>query len=227
MGAEAFVEEHPWAKDVGVALNVDCEGQTGGAVRINDVSPDNEWLISQLTRRRPKRARPPPSFRTSTACSRPVEPTTSPQSSRLPAYPGFLASSDGGPIYHDSVLDDPAHVHLDSLQHQGTYALAFVRRFGSLDLTVAHHGAAVYFNAVGNHLLVHYPTSWVLPLAILAALAWACALVFGLRWRQVSVRGVLLGALASLIVVAAMAAMGSLLLASDDDHLPAVHEVGR
>jgi len=210
MGSEAFVREHPWAKDVGVALNVDCEGLIGRAVRINNVSPDNEWLISELTDAAPNayatsfipdfdRVFPPGGGDDFTTVFKPA------------GIPGFLASSDGGPIYHVSVLEDPAHVHLDSLQHQGTYALAFARRFGSLDLTVAHHGAAVYFNAVGNHLMVVYPTSWVLPLAIPAALAWACALVFGLRWGQVSPRGVLLGTLATLLVMGAMAATGSLL----------------
>ena len=210
MGSEAFVREHPWAKDVGVALNVDCEGLTGGAVRINDVSPDSEWLISELTGAAPNAYATSfiPDFDRVFPTGGANDFTTV---FKTAGIPGFLASSDGGPIYHVSVLEDPAHVHLDSLQHQGTYALAFARRFGSLDLTVAHHGAAVYFNAVGNHLMVVYPTSWVIPLAILAALAWACALVFGLRWGQVSVRGILLGVLASLIVIAAMAAMGFLL----------------
>lgn len=210
MGSEAFVREHPWAKDVGVALNIDCEGLIGGAVRINDVSPDSAWLISELT------GAAPDAFATSFI---PEFDRVFPSGGandfstvfKTAGYPGFLASSDGGPIYHVSVLEDAAHVHMDSLQHQGTYALAFARRFGSLDLRAAHHGAAVYFNALGNHLMVIYPTGWVVPLTILAALAWACALVFGLRWGQVSPRGVLLGALASLIVMAAMAGMGSLL----------------
>ena len=29
MGAEAFVEEHPWAKDVGLVLNLEARGRAG------------------------------------------------------------------------------------------------------------------------------------------------------------------------------------------------------
>ena len=45
----------------------------------------------------------------------------------------------------------------------------------------------------------------------LAGLVWVGALVFGRRWKQVSLRGVLLGALASLLVVAVLAGVGYLL----------------
>ena len=29
MGAEAFVDEHPWAKDVGLALDLEARGRSG------------------------------------------------------------------------------------------------------------------------------------------------------------------------------------------------------
>ncbi|MEI8190469.1 MAG: hypothetical protein WCI75_12205, partial [candidate division NC10 bacterium] len=64
---------------------------------------------------------------------------------------------------------------------------------------------------LGNHLLVHYPQSWMFPLVVLGGLVWAGALVFGLRGKQVSRRGVLLGALASLLVAAVLAGVGYLI----------------
>jgi hypothetical protein len=121
-------------------------------------------------------------------------------------YPGVEIGCRGDARYH-SVMDAPASVHLDSLEHQGLYAVSLARRFGDLDLAAAHRGTAVYFNAVGNRLLVHYPQSWAVPLVVLAALVWVGALAFGLRWKQVSLRGVLLGAVASLLVVLVLAAV--------------------
>jgi len=208
MGAAAFVEEHPWAKDVGVVLNFDGAGQTGPNLA-SDISPDNDWLISQLGNAAPYPLASSlfPDVRRLLGASDDNDFSTILKGSH---YPGFVIGSAGSTAYWHTVLDDPAHVHLDSLQHQGSYALSLARRFGDLDLTAAHRGTAVYFNVLGDHLLVHYPQSWVFPLVALAALVSIGALVFGLRWTQVSWRGVLLGALASLLVVAVLAGVGYL-----------------
>ena len=48
MGAIAFVDEHPWAKDVGVVLNLDAEGQSGQPNQVSDIGPNDDWLITQL-----------------------------------------------------------------------------------------------------------------------------------------------------------------------------------
>ena len=206
MGAAAFVEEHPWAKDVGVVLNLDPEGLDGLPNLVSDLSPDDGWLISQLAQAAPD----------------PLPSSVQPEAYRRlgggsdftvfkdVGYPGFLVGATGGAAYH-TVLDDPAHIHLDSLQHQGSYALSLARRYGELDLTAVHHGNAVYFSILGTRLLVHYPSSWVFPLVVLAGLVWVGALVFGLRWQQASLRGVLLAALASLLVVAVLAGVGFVL----------------
>jgi len=207
MGAIAFVDDHPWAHDVGVVLNLDAEGQSGQPNQISDIGPNDGWLISQLAQADldPLASSVLPEF------YRRVEQGGNDFTTvfREAGYPGFLVGASGGAAYH-TVLDDPAHIHLDSLQHQGSYALSLARRFGALDLTAAHRGNAVFFNVFGTHILVHYPQGWIFPLVILAALVWVGALVFGLRRKQASLRGVLLGALASLLVVAVLIAAGHL-----------------
>jgi len=208
MGAAAFVEEHPWAKDVGAVLNFDGAGQTGPNMA-SDISPDNDWLIGQFAQAAPD----PLASSLFPDVRRLLRETDDNDFSTIlerSGYPGFVIGSAGSTAYYHTVLDDPAHVHLDSLQHQGSYALSLVRRFGRLDLTAVHRGIAVYFNVLGDHLLVHYPQGWAFPLVALAALVWIGALVFGLRWKQVSWRGVLLGALASVLVVAVLAGVGYL-----------------
>ena len=206
MGAAAFVEEHPWAKDVGVVLNFDPDGLTGRPVSIDDISPNDGWLIAQYA----------------AAALDPLASSIGPDVYRLlptgsdltvfkdAGYPGIEFGGNGGGAYH-TVLDDPAHVSLGSLQHQGAYALSLARRFGDLDLTAAHRGDAVYFTVPGTHRLVHYPQSWIFPLVALAGLVTVGALVLGQRWQQVSTRGVLLGLLASIVVVGVLAGVGKLL----------------
>ena len=47
-----FTEEHPWAKDVGVVLNLDARGNSGPSYMF-ETSEGNGWLIEQLARALP------------------------------------------------------------------------------------------------------------------------------------------------------------------------------
>ena len=145
MGAEAFVREHPWAKDVGVVINIDPAGQLGPDT-VTDISPDDYWLISQVSQVVPDplaNSLMPEVYRGSGSGN---DFTTV---FRTAGYPGVEIGCRGGAYYH-TPLDTSASVHLDSLQHQGLYALSLARRFGDLDLTASHSGNAVYFNASGT-----------------------------------------------------------------------------
>ena len=68
------------------------------------------------------------------------------------------------------MLDTVAHIDPGSLQHQGEYALSLTRVFAAGDLASPRGGETVYFNLVGG-LLVVYPRSWALPLAVVLAAA--------------------------------------------------------
>ena len=49
MGARAFINEHPWAKDIGVVLNFEARGSEGPALMF-ETSDGNGWLIRELAR---------------------------------------------------------------------------------------------------------------------------------------------------------------------------------
>ena len=50
LGAHAFATEHPWMKDVGLALNFEGMG-TGGPAELYDSSPQNGWLTTEFLAR--------------------------------------------------------------------------------------------------------------------------------------------------------------------------------
>ena len=45
-GSRLFVDEHPWAKEVGVVLNFDARGNSGPSIMF-ETSDGNGWLIDQ------------------------------------------------------------------------------------------------------------------------------------------------------------------------------------
>ena len=206
MGAAAFVEEHPWAKDVGLVLDFEARGRSGPEYTF-ETSPDNNWLISQYAQAAPY----PLASSLMYEIYRQLPNDTDFTVFKDAGYAGLNFAAIGDSAYYHTALDNAENVDLGSLQYQGSYALALIRHFGDLDLADAHGGDAVYFNALGNYLFIHYPQAWVFPLVVLAGLLWVGALVFGRRWKEVSLRGVLLGALTSLLVVAILAGLGFLL----------------
>lgn len=186
IGARVFRDQHPWARDIGLALNFEARGTTGPSL-MYETSPGNNRLISALA------ATPHPrAFSFSAAVYR-----------RMPNNGDLTVFMQGGMQglnfayidraydYH-SPNDNLAHVDFRSLQHHGSYALALARRFG--DAGVPHRAGTgeVYFSLFGD-IFVHYSTPVALALAGLAVsllvAAWAAA---ALR-RRLRVGGAALG----------------------------------
>ena len=127
LGASAFVQQHPWAKDVGVVLNFEARGDHGPSIMFQ-TSDGNGWLIDELAE----------------TVSRPVANSLSADIYKLlPNETDFtvfkqagmnglnFAYIEGVASYHSS-LDNMANLDERSLQHHGMYALALARRLWEL-----------------------------------------------------------------------------------------------
>lgn len=204
LGAEAFFDLHPWAREVGAVINMDNRG-TGGAALMFQTSPRNGALIAQLPDH-PSAARAnavmndlyrllPNDTDLSVAIDR--------------GYAGInLALIEGYPRYH-SPEDDLAHLDLRSVQQEGETALLLSRRLSRLDLRQAPEPDQVYFNLpfLG---LIHYPARqspiWAGGVLLLTLLL----LVIAVRRHQATPSR-LLGGLGVLLVLLALAgAIGEL-----------------
>ncbi|MEU4159609.1 M28 family peptidase [Actinoplanes sp. NPDC026670] len=165
-GAKAFVEQHPLARNGGVALNLEARGSSGPAIMF-ETSAGNAQLVETY-------AQTPYPVGTSFAVEiyrlLPNDTDFTPfRESAL--FQGLnTAYIDGAAVYH-APTDKPEAMDRDSLQHHGANALALTREFGALDLRELKNGGgdATYFPAPG--LLVRYPGALVWPLAVLALVA--------------------------------------------------------
>lgn len=200
-GARAFVDQHPWAKDVGVVLNFEARG-SGGQSLMFETSDDNKWLVQELSQ----------------AAPRPVANSLSyeiykrlPNDTDLTVFKraGFdalnFAFIEGIGRYH-TPADTVENIDERSLQHHGSYALALARRFGAATYVRAREGNSVYFNLVGP-TLIRYPASLVIPLAAAVLLAFAFVLFVGFRKRLLTLRGVIFGWLALLVSMVTTSAL--------------------
>jgi hypothetical protein len=207
LGANAFVDEHPWARDVGVVLNFDARGNSGPSMMF-ETSQSNGWLIQEFAKAAPY----PVANSLSVEVYRLLPNSTDFTVFNSHGLPGLnFAYIDGYPSYHTR-LDTAQTFDERSLQHHGSYALALTRQFGGLDLRQSAQPDRVYFDLLGL-FLVHYSKFWVLPLAIFALILFVALVVIGLKFRILTLPGIALGCVALLAATVLVAGIEKLLWA--------------
>jgi hypothetical protein len=189
LGAIAFIENHPWAQEIGMVLNFEGLGSSGPSL-LFETGPNSGWMVKEMGQ----------------VVSHPVGQSWFYEIYRLTPIGTDLTwfSKEGisgmnfgywakGTAYH-SMLDNPQTIDLRSLQHHGSYALALTQQFGNQDLneTRTSTGDAVYFSLFPG-MLISYPSGWALPLAILAGLLLVGISIVGNRSKQVTIWGALKG----------------------------------
>jgi hypothetical protein len=205
LGAQAFVEQHPWAKEVGLVLNFDTGGDTG-TVYTYETSPGNARLISEYAQVVPYPAAS--SMMDEMYSAMPNESDFTPF--KRAGMQGFNFAHIGAKFRYHTMMDNSANLDHGSIQHQGSYALSLTRHFGNLDLSnLRQDSNPIYFNIF--NLLVHYPEFWALPIAILTALIFIGLVILAWRRKEVGAVGLLLGALAFLLNLAVSAGIAWLI----------------
>lgn len=204
LGARAFVAEHPWAKEVEIALNFEARGNGGPSVMF-ETSPKNGALIRALAK----------------ATSHPLGNSLSyeiykrlPNSSDFTVFKaaGWLGMNFAyinGLTHYHTQLDNPENVDARSLQHHGSYALALSRYFGAAVPAAKSEDDAIYFDALG-FLLVRYPAWLAGPFAFGVLLLFSAVIWLGFRRGKLTGPGVIKGALLFFVsLIAAAAAVGA------------------
>jgi len=206
LGAQAFVEQHPWAKEVGLALNFDTGGDTG-IVYTYETSPGNARLISEYAKAVPRPAASSMMYAVYSAM--PNESDFTPF--KRAGFQGLNFAHLGGKFRYHTLTENPANLDPGSIQHQGSYAMSLTRHFGNLDLSnLRQDDSPVYFDILSLALII-YPEAWALPFAILAALILIGLVILGWRRKQVRLIWLLLGALAYLVTILLSAGIAWLL----------------
>ena len=175
LGARAFVREHPWAADIGLAINFEARGTSGPSIMF-ETSRGNGPLVRAFAASAP---RPQATSFAVTVYRR--MPNGTDLSVFLEAgMQGLNFAFIGGPRDYHTPQDSPAHLDPRSLQHHGSSALALARYFGRAGVPEMGRTDAVYFNAPGSGLVV-YSQRTARAAAVLALLFLIPAGVVGFR----------------------------------------------
>lgn len=199
LGASAFVGEHPWAKDIRVAVNLDSRG-TSGPSQLFETSPENGRLIALYA----ASARHPYgsslTYEIYKRLPNDTDMTMFKKAGIAVMNFGFIGNWQA---YH-TPLDNAEQLDSASLQQSGEHVLALARALGKADLGQMRERDAV-FASIPPGIFLHYSGNWTWVLVALCAAVflavsfWANG-AFQTRWTQI-----LAGFLASLGIVAVFA----------------------
>lgn len=196
LGAEAFVERHEVAREFLAVVNLEARG-TEGPCYFFETSPGNSEIVGAYGRSVEHPCASSVTYEVYKRMPNDTDLTVFKREGLAAANFAFI----GGLRRYHTPRDDLAHLSPDSVQHQGEQALALVRALALHGRSPTADGDAVYADLLGL-VLLRWPQSWAIPLAI-AALA---GLAFGARRGSAPfsaiLRGMLLAALA--VVLAAL-----------------------
>ena len=202
LGAQGFVDDHPWAQDVAVVINMEARG-TRGLSYMFETSTDNAWLIDAYA----SSVRRPASSSLHYEVYRILPNDTDLTVTREAGMAGFnFAFIDRGSHYH-TPLDRIENLDPRSVQHQGESVLALVQELAEGDLSAPPPGDAAWTDLLG-FVVVHWPATWTIPLSIAGLILLLVVSVVVILRTELGVGGLLLGLLAAFLTLVLTIVLG-------------------
>jgi hypothetical protein len=204
LGAESFLEQHPYGAEGGVVLNWEATGNAGPSV-LFETSAGNATLIREFAASVPHPVGEAAMAELYGLSSQNTDFTVF----REEGFAGLnFAFIEGGAYYHNP-RDTVANFDPASMQHHGANMLALARAFGEKDLSALDSdGNATYITLFG--VVISYPAWLIWPLAGLAVVAVVALSFVARRHGLVTVPRLAGGMAAALIplILAPVAAIG-------------------
>lgn len=165
-GADLFVNQHHWAKDIGLVLNFEARGSGGPSYMLIETNGGNANLIKQFVAAHPK-------FPVANSLAYSIYKML-PNDTDLTVFrrdgniEGFnFAFIDDHFDYHTK-MDNYERLDRNTLEHQGSYIMPLLHHFSQANLDqVKSTEDYIYFNVPFFNTVI-YPFSWIIPMLILA-----------------------------------------------------------
>lgn len=199
LGAKAFVDHHPWARDVGLVLNFEARGSGGPSYMLMETNGKNQKMISEFLK------------------SNPSHPAANslmysiykilPNDTDLTVFreegdiEGFNFAFIGDHFDYHTAQDSFERLDRTTLQHQADYLMNTLNYFAFSDLN--------NFNSENDHVyvnfpivkMIHYPFYWILPSLIFCFLLFIILVFLGLGLNKLRLKSVLIGFIPSLLSI--------------------------
>jgi len=205
-GAELFVDQHPWAKEVGLVLNFEARGSGGPSYVFMETNRGNEKLLAGFIKAHPK-------YPMANSLYYSIYKML-PNDTDLTVFrekrdiDGFVFAFIGDHFDYHTSQDTYERLDRNTLAHQGSYLMPLLHHFGHADLTdLKSLNDHVYFN-MPFFGLVSYPFDWIWPMFGLAVLVFILLLIYGFGKGYLKGKAVVKGFFPMLLTIAVNGAVG-------------------
>ncbi len=178
-GARLFVNQHPWAKNVALALNFEARGSGGPSNMIVETNQGNKNLIKNFIAANPEY--PVASslmYSIYKKLPNDTDSTVLREDGDIDGF--FFAFIDDHYDYH-TANDTFENLDRNTLQHQGSYLLPLLHYFADADLTHLKSDEDYVYINIPLVKMVSYPFSWVIPMFIIAFVLFVFLIFLGFK----------------------------------------------
>ena len=199
LGAKAFVEYHPLAKNVGLVLNFEARGSGGPSYMLLETNGKNSKMITEFLKANP-------SYPASNSLLYSVYKKL-PNDTDLTVFRengdinGFNFAFIGDHFDYHTVQDSYERLDRTTLAHQGDYLMNTLHYFSNSNIdNLKSEIDLIYVNFPFIKLLT-YPFSWVMPLFLIALIVLLILVFFGILLNKIQINQLLIGFIPSLMSI--------------------------
>ncbi|WP_299617917.1 M28 family peptidase [uncultured Tenacibaculum sp.] len=203
LGAKAFVNHHPLAKNIGLVLNFEARGSGGPSYMLMETNGKNSKLIKGFLKANPK-------YPAANSLMYSVYKML-PNDTDLTVFRedgninGFNFAFIGDHFDYHTEQDTFERLDKRTLVHQQEYLMSLLTYFSKADLSSFESDEDyVYVNFPFIGLLI-YPFTWILPLLILSIILLCAVITIGIKKRRLTIKGIAKGFIPFLIAIVASA----------------------
>ena len=206
LGAHAFVDSHPWAKEVRAAVNIEARGSSGPSLMF-ETGTANEWVVRLFA----ERVSHPATSSIFYTVYKMLPNDTDFTVFKAAQYQGLNFAYLGDVVHYHTPLDSFENANPASLQHHGDNALPSIVALANADLQNLPQSEAVYFDLF-QHAIARWPARSTLSLSIIAALLIGVQVFWLIHVKRLRTPELLWGILAWIVVILATALLAWILL---------------
>ncbi len=191
LGAKAFVDAHPWAKNIGLVLNFEARGSGGPSYMLMETNGKNHQLLSEFLKAKPN-------YPVASSLMYSIYKML-PNDTDLTVFRedgninGFNFAFIGDHFDYHTAQDSYERLNRNTLLHQADYLTTMLNYFAFSDLENFHSNQDDVYVNFPITKIISYPFSWILPMLIAAFILFLILLFFGISLNKLTIEGLLKG----------------------------------
>lgn len=178
LGARVFVDQHPWAREIRAAVNIDNRGTSGPSLMFETGSA-NQWVMRVFA----ANVKHPATSSIFYTAYQQLQNDTDFTVFKAAGYQGVNFAIIGDEPHYHTPLDNFENASPASLQDHGNNGLAMASAFANADLNSTPESEAVFFD-VFNRWTICWPANWNLRISFAALFLLILEIGLLIYWKR-------------------------------------------